>query len=179
MICSSVFAILSRLWASTKFLPTEIRRRLVISLIVPRLTYCAPIYAGTYRGSWDKLNNVFNACARYIYRKSRRDHISEFTCKILDSTLENYFTYLQCNFIHKVMYGECPAYLKDCITPRHSARTKGLTLPKAISCARKNSLFVLGVSRFNTLSNEARNTVTANTFRRICFNEVCCSDGRR
>lgn len=177
MVSSSVFGILSRLWACTKFLPTEIRRRLVVSLIVPRFTYCASIYAGTYRGSWDRLNNVFNACARYIYRKTKREHISEFTFKILNSTLENYFTYLQCSLIHKIVYGECPSYLKDCILPRQSVRTKGLKVPKAVSSARSNSLFVLGVSRYNSLSNEARGTVSANTFRRICFNQVCCADG--
>jgi len=175
-ICSSIYHTLSHLWCSTKYLPTETRKRLVITLILPKITYCAPVYAGLSRESWGKLHRAWNACARYIFRKRKRDHISAFTNQILNCTLEDYISVFKCLFLFKIVHGNPPNYLKECISSLRSARTGALRIPLSHCNVRKSSLFVHGVSIWNSLSNATRNTSKYDEFKGLCFEELCFDD---
>jgi hypothetical protein len=70
-VCSQVHNILRRLWPITRYMSVDMRKRLVISLIVPKFLYASPVYSGTSEGSWDKLKLAFNSCARYVFKKKK------------------------------------------------------------------------------------------------------------
>jgi hypothetical protein len=61
-ICSQVHNTLRRLWPITRNMTVEMRKRLVISLIIPKFLYASPVYSGTSMGAWDKIRLAFNNC---------------------------------------------------------------------------------------------------------------------
>ncbi len=79
----------------------EMRRKLVISLIVPIFLYASPVYSGTTRRAWDRINLAFNNCARYVFQKRKYDHISHFTIKILGMSIESYIEIYDAIFLNK------------------------------------------------------------------------------
>jgi hypothetical protein len=60
--------------------PFEVRRRMVVSLIMPNIGYGGIVYAGTDAASQQKLNIAFKACLRYIHSLRRLDHVSHLVC---------------------------------------------------------------------------------------------------
>ncbi len=60
-------SLLRRLWPITRYMSVDMRKKLVISLIVPKFLFASPVYSGTSKGSWDKLKLAFNSCARYVF----------------------------------------------------------------------------------------------------------------
>jgi hypothetical protein len=89
-ISAQIYSTLRQLWINAKYMSTEIRRRLVVSLIIPKIIYGAPILICASKGAWHHLNIAFNSCARFIYRKKDRDRISSFTKQIGGSININY-----------------------------------------------------------------------------------------
>jgi len=170
--CSSVYSMLAILWANTKYLSTETRRKLIVSLILPKLIYCAPLFGGCGKMVWNKLNRAFNSCARYIYRKRRSDRISSFTYKILNCTLKCFFSLLQCKFLFNMIHSMVPKYLYEKLTISRSQRTGGLVLPSFRRKTRNQSFFVHGVQLYNSLCNETRNSATIGAFKNRCFHEL-------
>jgi hypothetical protein len=171
-ICSSVYGILSRLWPATTFLPTETRKRLVVALILPKIIYCAPVFAGAPKNAWRRLNLAFNSCARYIFKKRCRDRISGFTERILNCSLEKYICYLSCCFLFKVISTQIPPYLHNKIFFSNSKRTGTLKVPLGRTKPRSSSLLVLGVKRWNALSFYTRSSRSLSVFKRNCFREL-------
>jgi hypothetical protein len=57
-------------------MPFEVRRRLVVSLIMPHIGYRGIVYAGADAATQRRLNMVFRACLRYSHSLRRLDHVS-------------------------------------------------------------------------------------------------------
>jgi hypothetical protein len=70
-ICRNVFFTRKRLWTISHFTPLQTRHKLVTNLIVNKST-------ARLR---ERLKVAFNSCARYIFRISRFEHISQYTNK--------------------------------------------------------------------------------------------------
>jgi hypothetical protein len=170
--CSGAYGVLSRLWCVAKHLPTETRKRLVIALILPRLIYCAPVYAGMQGYVWDKLKRTLNACARFVYRKGKYEHISEFTIKLLNCDPVNYFNFILCTFIHKVIVSKEPMYLFKELSFTKSTRIKALNIPPNKLEIRSRSFFVHGIKQYNLLNNETKKIIRLSAFREKCFQEL-------
>jgi hypothetical protein len=71
-LCRGVFFTRRRLWT---FTPPEMRRKLVISLIVPQFLYGDLIFSKASAAIRGRLKVALNACARYIYGISRYQHM--------------------------------------------------------------------------------------------------------
>jgi hypothetical protein len=56
--------------------PFEVRRRLVVSLIMPHIGYGGVVYAGADAASQRWLNMAIRACLRYIHFLRKLDHVS-------------------------------------------------------------------------------------------------------
>ncbi len=76
----------------------EMRRKLVILLIIPKFLYASPVYTGTTEKSWDKIRLTFNNCARYVFQKRKYDHISHFAVRILGVDIKSYLLMYDCIF---------------------------------------------------------------------------------
>jgi hypothetical protein len=70
--------------------PFEVRRRLVLSLIIPHIGYGGFVYAGADAASQRRLNLAFRACLRYINSLRRFNHVSHFETSVMGASLVDY-----------------------------------------------------------------------------------------
>ena len=167
---ASAYAVLSRLWSVGNLLPVETKRKLVVSLIVPKLTYCSMIFAGCAKKDLGMLKSTINSCARYIYRKKRRDHISHFSRKILNCNFEDYLNFTACVYLQKLIISSRPHYLYSKINFSLSERTRKINNPKKMkSKQRRSTFFVHGVHQWNSLNPRLRASGSLNAFKKLCF----------
>jgi Reverse transcriptase (RNA-dependent DNA polymerase) len=62
-VVSGVNGALSRLWCTAYFTPVETRRKLVVTLLLPKFQYCDILYSQSSEGNKDRLNKCYNSCA--------------------------------------------------------------------------------------------------------------------
>ena len=75
-ICSQAYRLLRNLAAIRRFLSTDDLRTLVQSIVVSRIDNCNSLLYGVLAGNIKKLQRVQNACARLIYGKKKREHVT-------------------------------------------------------------------------------------------------------
>jgi hypothetical protein len=160
--------ILRRLWPITRYMTVDMRKKLVISLIVPKFLYASPVYSGTSEGAWDKLRMAFNSCARYVFQKRKYDHISHLAIKILGTDIKSYLRMYDSIQLFKLIKSKSPQYLYRKLSFSRSTRTQNLNIPENTVWARSNSLFVRGVGRWNALSLSIRCQGSVENFKR-CY----------
>jgi hypothetical protein len=83
---SSVVSVVSTLWCSANFTPVETRRRLVLALLLPKFQYCDVLYSQSSEGSKNRLNRLYNSCARYVYNIRCFESIPEHAKQITGNT---------------------------------------------------------------------------------------------
>jgi hypothetical protein len=92
-VCRNVLFTLKHLWTMSNFTPMETRHKLVTSLIVPQFLYCDVIFSKSTARLRERLKVAFNSCARYIYRISRYEHITQYASRILGIPLEQFYSF--------------------------------------------------------------------------------------
>ena len=75
-ICSQSYRLLCNLASVRKFISTDDLRLLVQSIVVSRIDNCNSLLYGILALNTNKLQKLQNSCARLIYRKKRRDHVT-------------------------------------------------------------------------------------------------------
>ena len=75
-ICSQSYRLLRNLAAVRKFISTDDLRLLVQSIVVSRIDNCNSLLYGILALNINKLQKLQNFCARLIYKKKRRDHVT-------------------------------------------------------------------------------------------------------
>jgi hypothetical protein len=168
-ISASIYSTLSHLWVSTRYMSVELRKRLVISLILPKIVYGSQLFMGAPKSVWLKLNRSFNSCVRYIFRRRKHDSIRNIADVVLGCSLEKYLWSVSCNFIHKLIISNTPRYLSERIDYVGSNRTRSLRIPLARLKCRRGSLFVHGIRIYNKLDILTRCSITVGAFRRACL----------
>jgi hypothetical protein len=74
-VVSGVNGALSRLWCTADFTPIE-TRKLVVALLLRKFQYCDVLYSQSSVGIKNRLNRLYNSCARYAYNIKRTESIS-------------------------------------------------------------------------------------------------------
>jgi hypothetical protein len=88
--CAKRFRILRSLRSHASHTPFEVRRRLVLSLIMPHIGYGDIVYADVDAASQRRLNVAFKACLRYIHSLRRLDHMSHLETSVMGASLTDY-----------------------------------------------------------------------------------------
>jgi hypothetical protein len=89
-LCQSVYWILCSLKPHALQTPFEVRRGLVVSLIMPHIGYGGIVYADADAASQRRLNMAFRACLRYIHSLRRLDHVSHLETSVMGTLLDDY-----------------------------------------------------------------------------------------
>ena len=76
LLVQKVFGILAQLRRNISFIPHNIRRLLVTSLIMPHIDYASVLFTDISDTNQLKLQRLQNACIRFITGTSRFDHIT-------------------------------------------------------------------------------------------------------
>jgi Reverse transcriptase (RNA-dependent DNA polymerase) len=123
-VVSGVYGALIRLWCSANFTPVETRRRLVLALLLPKFQYCDVLYSQSTVGNKNRLNRLYNSCARYVYNIRRTESISEHAKKEnAGKTFDQMNRMRICSQFHKIIRQRGPGYLWDKLRFGRSQRT--------------------------------------------------------
>jgi hypothetical protein len=75
-VCQRIYWILRSSRHHAAHTPFQVRRRLVLSFILPHVNYGNIVFTGANSASQRKLRVAFKAFLRYIHMKRRLDHVS-------------------------------------------------------------------------------------------------------
>lgn len=146
-----MYAVIRRLWASSKFLSSDVKLQLVKSLVVPVMSYGSPVYSKLDSASVQKLQLVVNNAARYIFLLRKHDHISNYSRKIFDCSVSTYFDILNVSFLQKLIYSQCPGYLYSILRFARSFRTFNLIVDTSKYIVSSRMFFISAVKLWNSL----------------------------
>ncbi|MGL5469451.1 MAG: reverse transcriptase family protein [Shewanella sp.] len=115
-ITQKFYGVLKNLQKFRDATPESIRIRLVKSLILPHFDYCDMVYCNITAAQINKLQILQNNAIRYIFDVKRGQRLSVLYKKanILNITDRRKLSLL-CQ-THKILYKNCPDYLKDFAT---------------------------------------------------------------
>lgn len=173
MVSAKVYSILARLWRLSSCTPFSLRKRLVVTLCIPHLTYCTTALGSLDQASKRKVALVFNACIRYVYSIRKFDSVRLYEKAILGCTFENYCKYLWCVYLYKIIHHLCPSYLYVKLSFSSSLRTVNLNLPLNRTSALNFSFFVRGPSIWNALPPHIKLSTSLKIFKKTCIEHFC------
>jgi hypothetical protein len=124
-----------------KYLSQDDIKTLVNAIIIAKVDNCNSLLYGVSSYDSDKLRKFQNSCARLIYHKRKRDHVTGILTELhwLPSEARIYFKIL-C-YVFKCLHDLAPVYLTELVVVRRDhnldlvvPRTKSKTGDRAFSC---------------------------------------------
>lgn len=130
LISNKVYGILHKLKYHKHVLSTDVRIKLVSTLIQPHFDYCCLVYHGLTEELNCKLQRLMNSCIRFIYDLRRDVHITPFRHNLKWLSVASRRLFFLGVITFKILYLDSPVYLRDILqrTPeglRRSERTMG------------------------------------------------------
>lgn len=167
-ICGKVYGALRMLRTAKHYLPLFLRRKLVISLVIPHFLYGDIIFSNCSGAMRYKLNLCFNACLRFVHSIHKFDHISHVADSIFGCSLWAYYDFRTLIFLRKIIKTQQPSYLFNSLIFASSARTKNLIIPSHISARMNRSFSVRSARLWNGLPHSIKSLETLSAFKDAC-----------
>jgi Reverse transcriptase (RNA-dependent DNA polymerase) len=167
-ITRRVYGALNRLWVTADLIPVETRRRLIMSLVVPLFLHGDVIFSKAQLGLQNRINLVFNSCARFVYNIRGFESVSDAASRILGLPFGKYLSFRICCQMHRIITTRCPRYLFDKLHFGHSSRLFVLQPTRHTLTSTANSFFVRGVTLWNLLPVSVRRECRNGAFRTSC-----------
>jgi len=169
-ICSSIYLKLRNLSCHKNYLSKEMRKRLVVSLLLPVFDYCDVIYGTTNISQCNRLKKNFNSCVRFICGLRKYDHISA-AFQELNILAPEFRHALHTSILtFKVLQNGFPIYLKEdmqLLSDNHSYSTRDalqLKVPTHKLELFKQSFRYSSVNTWNHLPIELRSANCTHKF---------------
>ena len=163
-ICSSSYKLLRNLASIRKFLDINDLRLLVQSIIISRIDNCNSLLYGILARSTSKLQKLQNACARLIYGKKRRDHVSPLFHELHWLPVQKRIVFKILLLVFKFYLNLVPVYIKELL---HTSERDVLILqvPRAYT-PYGDRAFEIGAPRlWNALPSYIRGSNTISYFK--------------
>ena len=174
-ICRKSFATLHSLTRLRKFLPVNVKKMLVESLILSRLEYGDVVYSDLTDALARRLQRIQNACVRFIYNLRYSDHITPYL-----ERLGWFKLYIRRKFhilllLFKILRNEAPLYLHQRFNYAQNAHpvntrskhTNALSVPAHKTNFAANSFSVTSVRFWNDIPENIRTASSVAMFKRM------------
>ena len=145
-----MYLVLRKLWYISSFLHDDLKLRLVKIYIIPFIVYGAYVYGNLDSGLMRQLQLAINNCTRFVYNKSKYDHISQYSSNIQGTSLEAFLNTGNLLLLHKIIRTKTPLYLYECLTFSSSRRTHNL-LVSAHKYQTTSRMFFVNAVKLNCL----------------------------
>ena len=154
-------------------LSQHVLAKMVQTLVIPHLTYCAPIWGGLCANQRQRLQKVLNRAARMTTKTARRAHITPVLHQLGWRSIEEVVKHRDAMLVHHALYSPCaPPCLRslfirrvDVCQRRTRAQQTALELPQVRTELAKRSLQYRAASLWNSLPHEVTNAVSRKLFR--------------
>jgi len=111
LTAQKVLGILAQLRRSFSFIPPNIRRILIMSLVMPHLDYASVLFTDITDCNNLKLQRLQNACVRFITGASRYEHITPYYTDLGLMKLDQRRIVLIAVLVYKIITTRTPFYL--------------------------------------------------------------------
>ena len=115
-ICSQSYKLLRNLASVRKFLSTDDLRLLVQSIIVSRIDNCNSLLYGVLGSNLNKLQKLQNACARLIYGKRKREHVTPLLRELHWLPIRQRIIFKILLFVFKFYQNSAPIYIMELLS---------------------------------------------------------------
>jgi hypothetical protein len=88
-VCQRIFSVLRSVKANARYTPFGVRKKLIVSLIMPHIR---------------RFNVTFNSCLRYVHDIHRREHVSHLVPTIIGVLLAIHLRIHLLTFLFKVLH---------------------------------------------------------------------------
>ena len=164
-VTKSMYFVLRTLRRSAEFTPQETRRKLVLQLMVPLISYFAEVFCTLDAHSLNKLQMAVNCATRYVFGLRRFDRLGHHRNKILGCTVKCFLKYRSCVFLFKLIKSKSPEYLFDKLVFSQSSRTMNLIVPRCTYTASTRLFFTSTARAWNSLPRSLKNNVSVDKFK--------------
>lgn len=165
-IVRKVFLTLRNLRITSNFTPTNIKRQLVLQLILPHINYSAQLYSKLDSHSMHKLQVAFNNATRYVYCLSRYSSVSSWRKMILGCDLIDYLRLRNLLFMHNLLHQKTPMYLYEKLDLGRTARFTTLIIPRYSYLNTSRFFFINAARLWNSLPIHIKRMSGKNSFKK-------------
>ena len=147
-----------------KYISREHVKTLVNSIIIAKLDNCNSLYMGISAYEAGRLRKFQNSCARLIYNKKKRDHVSGILKELhwLPCEARTYFKVL-C-YVYKCLHNKAPSYLSELLVIK-SFEDLIFHIPRTLTSYGDRAFSTAGPRLWNSLPMEIRFAGSLETFK--------------
>ena len=157
----------------TNFLPFELKKTLVQSLLMPHFDYCDVIFTDLNARQTERLQRVHNACVRFICNIRKADHISPSFNMLSWFRLKERRAIHSLTLLYNILHTSTPVYLASRFQYLSSCHTKDtrsrhhttLSIPLHRTSFYSLSFTISVAKLWNTLPQNVRDCQTLLQFK--------------
>ena len=163
-VCSVSYKLLRNLASVRKFLDPNDLRLLVQSIVISRIDNCNSLLYGVLARNTNKLQKLQNSCARLIYGKKKRDHVTPLLKELHWLPIQQRIVFKILLLVFKFYQNTVPVYIKNLLNI--SARDGFLlTVPRANTPYGDRAFSICAPRLWNALPSSIRVSNTLAHFR--------------
>ena len=147
-----------------KFISKDHLKTLVNSLIIAKLDNCNSLHFGISALDLTRLRRFQNSCARLIYKKKKRDHVSGILQELHWLPCEARSCFKILCFVFKCFHGLAPSYLSDLLKVMQ-ADDLTLHIPRTFTSYGDRAFSSSGPRLWNALPAEIRLVSSLEVFK--------------
>ena len=163
-ICSQSYRLLRNLASVRKFLSADDLRLLVQSIIISRIDNCNSLLYGVLAQYTNKLQKLQNSCARLIYGKKRRDHVTPLLKELHWLPVQQRIVFKILLLVFKSYLNLVPTYIKD-LLETSERDSLVLKIPRANTQYGDRAFAICAPRLWNALPLSIRGSTTMGYFR--------------
>ena len=147
--------------------------KLVQTVVIPHLSYCAPIWGALCKNQRQRLQKVMNRAARMVTKTPRSAHITPVLERLGWKLIEDMIKHKNAMLVYHVMFSPyAPACLRSMFKPREEvserrtrAKKNALDLPRVRTELARRSLQYRAAALWNSLPEQVTDAVTKVSFK--------------
>ena len=139
-------------------------KTLVNALIIAKLDNCNSLRFGISAFDTGRLRKFQNSCARLIYNKGRRDHVSAILHELHWLPCEARTCFKILCYVFKCFHGLAPSYLSELLVVKHS-QDLSLNIPRTLTSYGDRSFSCAGPRLWNALPESIRMARSLEAFK--------------
>lgn len=173
ILSSKVLFQLRRLYSVNVYLPTYIKRRVALALLMSHVSYCIEVVSGTTSVNMGRIERVFNSVVRYVYGLRRYDHVSVCARHLLGLPFRKFVDLRLLQSFYGLMTGSGSPLLRSVFCFSRSTRNPQILLPRFSSALYARSYCVRVARLWNSLPLSLRNfSLPQHSFRDRCSEHI-------
>ena len=138
-----------------KYISRDHLKTLVNSIIVAKFDNCNSLYSGISSFEAGRLRKFQNACARLIYNKKKRDHVSGIMQELHWLPCEARIFFKIVCYVFKCIHGLAPSYLSELLVVKHH-QDLSLCVPRTLTSYGDRAFYCVGPKLWNSLPIDIR-----------------------